>query len=38
MTSAANELQKAVFARLAAEAALTALLDGAKIYDHAPAN
>lgn len=38
MTSAANELQKAVFARLSAEAALTALLDGAKIYDHAPAN
>lgn len=35
--SAAIELQKAVFARLAGDAALAALLGGPKIYDHAPA-
>ncbi|MFN4272140.1 MAG: DUF3168 domain-containing protein [Aliihoeflea sp.] len=34
---AAIELQKAVFAALAGDAALAALLGGSKIYDHAPA-
>ena len=38
MTAPAAELQKAVFEALAADAALTALLGGGKIYDHAPAN
>jgi len=36
--SAAIELQKAVFATLASSAALNGLLNGAKIFDHAPAN
>ncbi|NGO53622.1 DUF3168 domain-containing protein [Allomesorhizobium camelthorni] len=38
MTAPAAELQKAVFEALAADAAVTALLGGGKIYDHAPAN
>jgi Protein of unknown function (DUF3168) len=38
MTAPAAELQKAVFEALAADAALTSLLGGGKIYDHAPAN
>lgn len=38
MTSAAIELQKAVFSALSADAALVAALGGARIYDHAPAN
>jgi hypothetical protein len=38
MTAPAAELQKAVFEALAANAAVTALLGGGKIYDHAPAN
>lgn len=38
MTAPANELQKAVFGALTADAGLTGLLGGAKIYDHAPAN
>lgn len=38
MTSAAIELQKAVFAALAADEALTTKLGGARIYDHAPAS
>jgi hypothetical protein len=38
MTAPAAELQKAVFDALAADAAVTALLGGGKIYDHAPAN
>lgn len=38
MTAPANELQKAVFAALTGEAALTVLLGGAKVYDHAPAD
>lgn len=38
MASAAAELQKALFALLAADATLTALLGGpAKIFDHVPA-
>lgn len=36
MTSPAAELQKAVFAALGDDAALTALLGGPKIYDDAP--
>jgi len=38
MTAAALELQKAIVARLSGDAALTALLGGAKVYDHAPAD
>lgn len=38
MTAPAAELQKAIFAALTESAALTSLLGGAKIYDHAPAN
>jgi hypothetical protein len=38
MTAPAAELQKAVFEALAADAAVTALLGGGKIFDHAPAN
>lgn len=38
MTAPAAELQKAVFEALAADVAVTALLDGGKIYDRAPAN
>ena len=38
MTAAATELQTAIFAALAADAGLTALLGGAKIHDHVPAN
>lgn len=38
MSSAAIELQKAVFAALSTDAALTAKLGGARIHDHAPAN
>lgn len=38
MASPANELQKAVFEVLAASAALTTLLGGAGIHDHAPAD
>ena len=38
MTSPLAELQRAVFARLAGDAGLTALLGGAKIHDHAPAH
>lgn len=36
--SPATELQKAVFALLSGDAALTGLLGGAKIFDHAPAH
>lgn len=35
--SAAAELQKAVFSALTGDAALVALLDGPKVYDHTPA-
>jgi hypothetical protein len=38
MTQAAAELQKAIFATLGSDAVLVALLDGGKIYDHAPAH
>lgn len=38
MTSAAIELQKAVFAALSGNASLTAALGGSRIHDHAPAN
>ena len=38
MTSAAIELQKAVFAALSGDAALTAALGASRIHDHAPAN
>jgi hypothetical protein len=38
MAAAAIELQAAVHAALSADAALTARLGGARIYDHAPAN
>ncbi|PSJ50128.1 DUF3168 domain-containing protein [Mesorhizobium ephedrae] len=38
MTSAAAELQKSVFATLAGDGALSALLGGGKVYDHAPAH
>ena len=38
MSAAAAELQAAIFARLSADAALTALLGGPKIHDHAPAH
>lgn len=36
--SAAAELQKAVFASLTGDAALTGLLGGQRVYDHTPAN
>jgi hypothetical protein len=38
MTAPAADLQKALFAALAGDDALTALLGGAKIFDHAPAD
>ena len=38
MTSAAIELQKAVYATLVADEALTAALGTGRIHDHAPAN
>jgi hypothetical protein len=38
MTAAARELQKAVLARLTADAPLTALIGEGKIYDVAPAH
>ena len=38
MTSAAADLQKALFAALAADTGLTALLGPGKVFDHAPAN
>lgn len=38
MTAPASELQKAIFDALKGDAALTALLGGAKIHDQAPAN
>lgn len=38
MTAPAAELQKAVFAALGGSAQLVALLGGARIHDHAPAN
>jgi hypothetical protein len=38
MTSAAVELQKAVFATLGADMSLTAAMGGGRIHDHAPAN
>ncbi|WP_442578513.1 DUF3168 domain-containing protein [Mesorhizobium sp. ASY16-5R] len=38
MTQAAAELQKAIFVTLGSDAVLVALLDGGKIYDHAPAH
>ncbi|WP_274629674.1 DUF3168 domain-containing protein [Arvimicrobium flavum] len=38
MTAAASELQKAIFDALKGDATLIALLEGAKIYDHAPPN
>jgi hypothetical protein len=38
VAAAAIELQAAVHAALSADAALTARLGGARIYDHAPAN
>jgi hypothetical protein len=37
MTAPAADLQRTVFEALTGEPALTALLGGAKIYDHAPA-
>ena len=36
--AATLELQKAVFTALGSDVALTGLLGGARIYDHAPAN
>ena len=38
MIAAAADLQKAIFAALAADSALTVLLGGAKVFDQAPAN
>lgn len=38
MTAPAAELQKAIFAALGEDAALSALLGSNKIFDHAPAN
>lgn len=38
MTAPAVDLQKALFEALAGDAALSAALDGAKIFDHAPAD
>jgi len=38
MTAPAAELQKAIFAALGGDAALSALLGSNKIFDHAPAN
>lgn len=38
MIAAAADLQKAIFAALGTEGALTAMLGGVKIFDHAPAN
>ena len=38
MTAAAIELQKAIFARLTSDLALTALLGEVRVYDHTPAN
>ncbi len=38
MTAAAADLQKALFEALNGDAALAAMLGGAKIFDHAPAN
>lgn len=38
MTAPAAELQKAIFAALADDAALVALLGGARIFDRAPSN
>ncbi|MBN9071506.1 MAG: DUF3168 domain-containing protein [Rhizobiales bacterium] len=38
MSAPANELQAAVFAALAGDAALVAMLGGARIHDHAPAD
>lgn len=38
MTAAAIEVQKAVFAALQGDAALAAVLGGARVYDHAPAH
>jgi len=38
MASAAAELQKSIVATLRADASLTALLGGPKLFDHAPAS
>ena len=38
MTAAAIEVQKAVFSALAGDAALSAVLGGARVYDYAPAH
>src|SRR5690606_31296217 len=38
MTDAAADLQKALFAALAGDAALVSALGGAKVFDHAPAH
>lgn len=38
MTSPVAEVQEAIHGALAGDAALVALLGGARIYDHAPAN
>jgi hypothetical protein len=38
MTAPAAELQTAIFAALSGDTSLEALLGGAKIFDHAPAN
>lgn len=38
MASAAVELQKAILSALRGDAALVALLDGPKLFDHAPAD
>lgn len=38
MTAPANELQKAIFEALSDDTALTALLGGARIFDHSPAS
>lgn len=38
MIAAAADLQKAIYAALSGDGALTALLGGIKVFDHAPAN
>jgi len=38
MIAAAADLQKAIFAALGGDGTLAALLGGAKVFDHAPAN
>lgn len=38
MIAAAADLQKAIFVALSGDGALTAMLGGIKVFDHAPAN